>query len=358
MSSQLRVKKILKNFSSYEPDEIEYSYRLNANESPFDETLQILESLSKSKKKAYLKANAINRYPDPYQKELRKRVSKLHGVNLNQIIFGNGSDELILYLLLALTGKTTNIIHLNPSFSMYKILSSATGNNPIKVNLDSNFQIDINDMLKKIKKYNPDLIFIPTPNNPTGNSFHQEDIKKIIKSSKGLVVIDEAYADYSSHSYLPILKRNSNLLIMKTMSKVGFASLRLGYLIGNSKIISEINKIRLPYNISTLSQLIACDYFDNQKSIKRKIQIIKSERTRLVKFLEDRTNFDVYPTDSNFILIRTTKSKSLNNFLKTQSIILRSFNSNKELKNCLRITVGSPKENNKLIRAISAFIVK
>ena len=97
----------------------------------------------------------------------------------------------------------------------------------------------------------------------------EEDIKKIIKSSKGLVVIDEAYADYSSHSYLPMLKRNSNLLIMKTMSKVGFASLRLGYLIGNSKIISEINKIRLPYNISTLSQLIACDYFDNQKSIKK-----------------------------------------------------------------------------------------
>tara|TARA_B100000029_G_scaffold119241_1_gene112462 strand:- start:80057 stop:81133 length:1077 start_codon:yes stop_codon:yes gene_type:complete len=358
LSSKIRIKKNLKNFTAYEPDEIDYLFRLNANESPFDETKTILARLSKTKNRNYLKTNSVNRYPDPSQNQLRKKVSKFHGINQNQIIFGNGSDELILYLLLALTGKTTNIIHLNPSFSMYKILSSATGNNPIKVNLDSNFQIDINDMLTKIKKYNPDLIFIPTPNNPTGNSFRQEDIKKIIKSTKGLVVIDEAYADYSSHSYLPMLKRNKNLLIMKTMSKVGFASLRLGYLIGNSKIISEINKIRLPYNISTLSQLIACDYFDNQKSIKRKIQIIKSERTRLVKFLQDKTNFEVYPTDSNFILIRTTKSKSLNNFLKTQSIILRSFNSNKELKNCLRITVGSPKENNKLIRAISAFIVK
>ena len=358
MKYKLRIKQSLKNFDSYVPDEIDFLFRLNANESPFDETQSIIENLSAKTKKKFLELNSINRYPDPNQNILRQKTSKFYKVNQNQIIFGNGSDELILYLLLVLTGKTATIIHLEPSFSMYKILSSATGNRTIKVDLDKNFQINMRDMLIKIKKYNPDLIFIPTPNNPTGNSFNQEDIKKIIKSSKGLVVIDEAYADYSSHSYLPMLKRNSNLLIMKTMSKVGFASLRLGYLIGNSKIISEINKIRLPYNISTLSQLIACDYFDNQKSIKRKIQIIKSERTRLVKFLEDRTNFDVYPTDSNFILIRTTKSKSLNNFLKTQSIVLRSFNSNKELKNCLRITVGSPKENNKLIRAISAFIVK
>ena len=358
MKYKLRIKQSLKNFDSYVPDEIDFLFRLNANESPFDETQSIIENLSAKTKKKFLELNSINRYPDPNQNILRQKTSKFYKVNQNQIIFGNGSDELILYLLLVLTGKTSTIIHLEPSFSMYKILSSATGNRTIKVDLDKNFQINMRDMLIKIKKYNPDLIFIPTPNNPTGNSFNQEDIKKIIKESKGLVVIDEAYADYSSYSYLPMLKRNSNLLIMKTMSKVGFASLRLGYLIGNSKIISEINKIRLPYNISTLSQLIACDYFDNQKSVKKKIQVIKSERTRLVKFLEDRTNFDVYPTDSNFILIRTTKSKSLNNFLKTKSIIVRSFNSNKELKNCLRITVGLPKENNKLIRAISAFIVK
>ena len=358
MSSKIRIKKNLKNFTAYEPDEIDYLFRLNANESPFDETKTILTRLSKTKNRNYLKTNSVNRYPDPSQNQLRKKVSKFHGINQNEIIFGNGSDELILYLLLVLTGKSSTIIHLEPSFSMYKILSLATGNKAIKLNIDKNFQINIRDMIKKIKKNNPDLIFIPTPNNPTGNSFKHDDIKEIIKQSRGIVVIDEAYADYSSYSYLPMLKRNKNLLIMKTMSKVGFASLRLGYLIGNSKIISEINKIRLPYNISTLSQLIACDYFDNQKTMKKKIEIIKRERSRLVKFLNEKTNFHVYPTDSNFVLIKTIQSKSLNNFLKTKSIILRSFNSNEKLKNCLRITIGLPKENNKLIRAISSFVAK
>jgi|TARA_B100000959_G_scaffold287590_1_gene374641 histidinol-phosphate aminotransferase len=355
---KLRIKQSLKNFNSYVPDEIDFLFRLNANESPFDDTENILRNLYRKNNRRYLQSNSINRYPDPIQKDLRKKVSSFHGVNQNQIVFGNGSDELILYLLLVLTGRTSKVMYLEPSFSMYKILTAAVGLKGIKVELNKNFQIDIANMISKIRKDDPDLIFIPTPNNPTGNSFDPDDIKKIIKTSKGLVIIDEAYADYSTQSYFPLLKKNENLLIMRTMSKIGFASLRLGYLVGDKKIINEINKIRLPYNISTLSQVIASDYFVNQQLSKQKITIIKKERIKLMDFLNKFSKVQTFESDSNFILIRLKESKSLNNFLRKNNIIVRSFDSHKRLQNCLRLTVGLPSENKKLMSTFSKFIKK
>jgi histidinol-phosphate aminotransferase len=355
---KLRIKKSLKNFDSYVPDEIDYLFRLNANESPFNETEKILTNFFEKKNQKYLKANSINRYPDPIQKDLRKKVSSFHQVNSNQIVFGNGSDELILYLLLTLTGKSSKVMYLEPSFSMYKILTAATGLKGIEVELDSNFQINITNMILKIKKEDPDLIFIPTPNNPTGNSFDTDDVKTIIETAKGVVVIDEAYADYSSYSYLPLIKKNKNLLIMRTMSKIGFASLRLGYIIGDKRIINEINKIRLPYNISTLSQIIATDYFINYKSMQKNIQIIKKERLKLTNFLGKFSQIKTFKSDSNFILFKMKKSRSLDNFLRKKNIIIRNFSSNKRLQNCIRLTVGLPSENKKLISAVSEFMKK
>ena len=358
MQYKLRIKKSLKNFHSYVPDEIDYLFRLNANESPFNETRKILTSLFEKNNQKYLKSNSINRYPDPSQKNLRKKVSNFHKVNLNQIVFGNGSDELILYLLLTLTGKTSKVMYLEPSFSMYKILTAAIGLKGVKVELDNNFQIDIKTTILKIRKEDPDLIFIPTPNNPTGNSFNIDDVKKIIEIAKGLVIVDEAYAGYSNYTYLPLLKKNKNLLIMKTMSKIGFASLRLGYIVGDKRIIDEINKIRLPYNISTLSQVIASDYFINYKSMQKKIEIIKEERLKLTNFLNKFSQIKTFESDSNFILFKIKESRSLNNFLRKKNIIVRNFSSNKRLQNCLRLTVGLPSENKKLMSTISKFMKK
>ena len=207
-------------------------------------------------------------------------------------------------------------------------------------------------------KEDPDLIFIASPNNPTGNSFDKSDIIEIIKSSKGLVVIDEAYSDYSSDSCLSLLKKNKNLLIMKTMSKIGFAALRLGYLIGDKQILNAVNKIRLPYNISSISQLVATDFFKNSKLLEKQIEVVKKERSKVFNFLSRIQNLKVFESDSNFILFEVKKSKRLFELLKKENIIVKNFPKNNKLENCLRVSIGLPKENKRFMSVVSSFLVK
>lgn len=355
MDFKIRLSKSLRNFSSYVPDKVNYKIRLNSNESPFNESNNFLLNLVY---KRVFKSSSINRYPDSSQAALKKEVSQFYGFKSNQILFGNGSDELILYLLLALTGKTSKVLYLEPSFSMYKILTKALGLKGIGVSLNSDFSLNLAKVLLKIKKEDPDLIFIASPNNPTGNSFDKSDIIEIIKSSKGLVVIDEAYSDYSSDSCLSLLKKNKNLLIMKTMSKIGFAALRLGYLIGDKQILNAVNKIRLPYNISSISQLVATDFFKNSKLLEKQIEVVKKERSKVFNFLSRIQNLKVFESDSNFILFEVKKSKRLFELLKKENIIVKNFPKNNKLENCLRVSIGLPKENKRFMSVVSSFLVK
>ena len=358
MEKKIRLKKYLKDFRPYKADEINYAYRLNANELPYG--YEEIFNLTK-KEKAFLNQidiKNINRYPDPLQKKLQHLMLNNYKLKTGQILLGNGSDELILYLLLTLTGKTSKVLYMDPSFSMYKILTKGLGLKGIEVPLTSEFQLDIKNILKKIRLNNPDLIFIASPNNPTGNSFDKRDILEIVHSSKGIVVIDEAYADYSSDSCLGLLKKNKNLLIMKTMSKIGFASLRLGFILGSKEVISNIDKLRLPYNISTFSQLVAYKFFQKPSIINKHIKEVKIERLDLRNFLETFDQLKVFDSDSNFILIRLKKAKALFNFLKKKKIIVKSFFHEKKLSDCLRITIGTPNENKKLKSCIRIFFKK
>ena len=358
MLNKIRLKKSLKTFEAYSADETNYSFRLNANEFPFD--YDEIFNLTK-KEKAFLNEiniRNINRYPDPFQKELRSIILNNYNLKKGQILFGNGSDELILYILLTLTGKTSKVLYLDPSFSMYKILTKGLGLKGIGVPLTSEFKLNLKKVIKEIRLNDPDVIFIASPNNPTGNSFKKEDIIKIIECSKGIVVIDEAYSDYSSTSCIDLLRKNKNLLIMKTMSKIGFASLRLGFLLGDRAVISSINKLRLPYNISTFSQIIAYKFFQKPSVINGYIEEIKDQRTQLYDFLKTLPELKVFDSDSNFILIKLKKSKELYKFLTKKNIIIKNFFSVVRLQDCLRITIGTSKENKKLISSIRHFFKK
>lgn len=358
MASKLRLRKSLKGFSSYSADQIDYSYRLNANELPFE--YREIFSLTPSEEKIFKKNKItdINRYPDSFQNDLKKNILKFYKLKKGQILFGNGSDELILYVLLTLTGKTSKVLYLEPSFSMYKILTKGLGLKGVGVPLKPNFELNLPKVLQNIKMHDPDVIFIASPNNPSGNKFNKNELLEIVKNSKGIVVIDEAYSEYSQDSYVSFLKSNKNLLIMKTMSKIGFASLRLGFLLGDDDVIDCIEKMRLPYNISTFSQLIANKFYQNPSVIDGHIKTIKEQRSIMSSFLKSFPDIEVFASDSNFILIRTNKSLLLFNFLKANNLIVKNFPKEKKLLDCLRVTVGKPKDNARFMSLISKFYKK
>ena len=276
---------------------------------------------------------------------MRDLIAKHYKVNKNQISLFNGSDELILNLLLSLTGKSESVLTFQPSFSMYKILTKSLGMKCLEVPLTQNYDIDLLKTLAVLDQADPDLIFIASPNNPTSNSFVKEKIFQILTKAKGLVVIDEAYSEYK------------NLVIMKTMSKIGFASLRLGFLIANKEVVNTVNKIRLPYNVSTLSQLIAQDYFLNIKKYKNQIQNVIHERIKLTERLKKHKELKVTHSDSNFLFIEYFKTKKLYNFLKTKNINIKIF-SDKKLINNFRVTIGTEKENNALLKYLAIFLKK
>lgn len=325
----------------YEAKEVPCKVKLDANESPY----------SLPAEKIFLTKNFfsdLNRYPDPEARELKKAVSKALKVNTENMLFGNGSDELIYYLITTFGGP---ILYPAPTFSMYRIISQALGEKNIVIPLNKDFDIDIDKMLSAIKKYKPKLIFLSSPNNPTGNCFSAEGILKIIESSKGIVVVDEAYQPFSSgKGFLPLLKDYKNLAILRTLSKIGFASLRIGYLIADKGLIHEVNKVRLPFNLNALSQAIAVEAFRSKKIIESHIKAIVSERERLLKELGNITGVMPYHSEANFILFKVDSADSVFQNLIKEGVLIRNIAS--YIKDSLRVTIGTPEENDIFLTAL------
>ncbi len=322
----------------YEAKEIPCKVKLDANESPY------CIDITPDKKVL----QRLNRYPDPEAKELKKTISKNLKINIENILLGNGSDELIYYLIIAFGGP---VLYPVPTFSMYGIISQALGEKNIRIPLNKDFDLDIDKMLTAIKKYNPKLIFLSSPNNPTGNCFSAESILKIIEASKGIVVVDEAYQPFSSEKgFLPLLKDYKNLAILRTLSKIGFASLRVGFLIADEGLINEVNKVRLPFNLNSVSQAMAMEAFKNKDVIESQIKNITSERERLFEELSKINNVSPYPSEANFILFRTKNADIVFEKLIKNGVLVRNLSS--AVKDSLRVTVGTPEENNFFIKAL------
>jgi histidinol-phosphate aminotransferase len=327
----------IRSLKPYEAKEIPCKVKLDANESPY--SAFSVQRLAFSVEKIF---KTLNRYPDPEVRELKKAVSKALKVNMENILFGNGSDELIYYLITTFGGP---ILYPKPTFSMYGIISQALGEKSVNMPLNKDFDIDIDKMLSAIKKYKPKLIFLSSPNNPTGNCFSAEKILKIIEASNGIVVIDEAYQLFASEKgFLSLLKDYKNLAILRTLSKIGFASLRIGYLMADKNLIKEVNKVRLPFNINALSQAIAVEAFNSKKIIDSQINAITAERERLFNELSSMNGVKPYPSESNFILFRVENADKVFSSLLKQGVLVRNLNN--IVKSSLRVTVGTPEENN------------
>jgi|WetSurMetagenome_2_1015567.scaffolds.fasta_scaffold00115_9 histidinol-phosphate aminotransferase len=332
----------IRSLKSYGAKEIRCKVKLDANESPFSPLPA--EKLAANGKLL----PPLNRYPDPEGKELKKILAKQLGVSANKILLGNGSDEIISCLITTIGGPVMFPV---PTFSMYGIISAALGEKTIAVPLDKEFDLDTEKILAAIKKEKPKLVFLSSPNNPTGNCFSSDRISKIIRASVGIVVVDEAYLPFAGRKgFLPMLRDFPNLVILKTMSKIGFAALRLGYMIADEAITSELEKVRLPYNVNSLSQAVAVMGMKNPGLMEKQTREVVSERERLMKALSSIAGVKTFPSEANFILFRTPDADITFDILLKHGILIK--NMNMAIPNSMRVTVGNRKENDLFINAL------
>jgi histidinol-phosphate aminotransferase len=299
--------------------------------------------------------NGVNRYPDPQQKNLKLALSKIKRVPSTQILLGNGSDEVLDLLFRAFCEPNKdNVITLPPTYGMYGVLANLNAIENREVLLNEDFEPQIDKILANVDS-NTKMIFLCSPNNPTGNSFVDESIVTLLKNFNGIVVLDEAYIDFSEkESWLQEINDYPNLVITQTLSKAyGMAGIRLGILYASIEIITVLNKIKPPYNINILTQSKALEYINNQEVIQNQIAAIKNQRNLVYGQLLN-TNFvkEIYRTDANFILCKVDDAnKRYNQFLENR-IVIRNRTKDPLCENCLRITIGTELENEKLIEVL------
>jgi len=300
-------------------------------------------------------ANAtFNRYPDSGAVQLKARLREVMRIPSGmEVLVGNGSDELIQSLMLATARPGASVLGLEPSFVMFRLIAAFCGMRFVEVPLNRDFDIDVERVLGAVAEHQPPLIFIAYPNNPTGNLFDPHALARIIQAAPGIVVLDEAYHAFAGQTFMPRLIDFPNLLIMRTLSKLGLAGLRLGVLVGARPWLVHVDKVRLPYNVNVLTQLIAEKVLQRQDLLEQQAALIKAERGRLFGELADIAGVQTFPSDANFILFRIAGANEVFAGLKKRGILIKSLHeTHPALEQCLRVTVGTPEENSKFLGAL------
>ncbi|WP_306350117.1 histidinol-phosphate transaminase [Flavobacterium sp. '19STA2R22 D10 B1'] len=332
------VRENIKRLKSYSSARDEFETKnetmifLDANENPFD--------------------TGVNRYPDPLQLQLKNKLATMKGITASEILLGNGSDEVLdLLLRVFCEPNQDNIITLPPTYGMYKVLAEINALENREVVLTSDYQPNVEQILKIIDNRTK-IIFLCSPNNPTGNSFSEKNILEILNQFQGIVVVDEAYIDFSTQeSWLKKRKQYPNLVIVQTLSKAyGMAGIRLGIAYASTEIITLLNKIKPPYNINIQTQKIALDKLNNLEIIQNEINAIIESKVTLLKVLDSvKWIAEIYPTDANFVLIKVDNATLRYQQLLEKRIVIRNRSSDFGCENCLRITIGTKEENEYLI---------
>lgn len=331
--------------------------KLDAMENPYPWPPELRDAWQ-----ARLREVAVNRYPDPQAQALKARLRQAMNIPASaELLLGNGSDEIIQMLALAVGGPGRVLLTPEPGFVMFRLIATLTGTGYHSVPLRADFSLDDDAMLAAIAEQRPALIFLATPNNPTGNRFAAETLRRVIEATPGLVVVDEAYYPFCDGDCLNWLDEYPNLLVMRTVSKLGLAGLRLGLLAGAKAWLDEIEKTRLPYNINVLTQLSAEFALAHAEVFAAQAAIICSEREKLAAALIRILQFTVYPSDANFILWRAPAGQAgvIHAALKAAGILIKNLDgSHALLADCLRVTVGKPEENTAFLHALKAAIAQ
>lgn len=342
----------IKNLVPYEPVSGSYKIRLDANECTLNYDVEFMKTVDKA-----VHNIDFNRYPDPCCVELRKSFSDFYGLNYKNVTVGNGSDELIFLIESAFLQKGEKILVFSPDFSMYEFYSKITENQCFKFNKNEDLNIDIDKLIDTVNSNEISLVIFSNPCNPTGQGISKSEAHKLVNSVNSLVVLDEAYMDFwdEENSLLKEVNEYSNLIIFRTASKaLGSAALRLGFAVADETITKAIAAVKSPYNVNSVSQAIGCELYKNKDFLINRINTIVqntkklyNEMVRVSKLTDD---FYVYPTKTNFVLIKTGFSKELWEYLKTESIAVRW------MGEFIRITSGTDDEINSTVSAIEQFV--
>ncbi|QID33367.1 histidinol-phosphate transaminase [Pampinifervens florentissimum] len=341
------ISKRVRELAPYKTETTEAKVRLSSNEL----SLQLPEDV---KKRIGEEVSRIpfNRYPDPEARELKEVIALRFGVKPENIVLGNGSDELIYYLSIAVGEFSSGVFCPVPTFSMYSISAQVLGRERIEVRLNEEFDIDLQKSLEVIRKKKPALAYFAYPNNPTGNCFSEEGIRAI-RNQGVFTIVDEAYYHYSGKTFLKEALEREDTVVLRTLSKIGMAGLRVGILIGKEEVVKEINKIRLPFNITYPSQVIAVLILrDFYHIIEEAIQTVISERQRVYKEMLKMEGIRVYPSEANFIFFKSLylSGDELYKRLLRKGVLVRNFSY--MVANCLRVSIGEREENDAFLQAL------
>lgn len=321
--------------------------KLDAMENPYPLPAQMRRELGE-----FLSRVDLNRYPDPTGRKLRELLAQKMRVPAGmEILLGNGSDELIQIVTFACARAGAAMMFPAPTFVMYAMNATLSGMKALRYELREDYTLDGEAMVAKVKSEQPALIFIAYPNNPTGVLYPEEDVLAVLRAAQGLVVLDEAYHVFACKSFMPWLAEFPNLVVMRTVSKLGLAGIRLGYLVGRPEWICEFNKVRQAYNVSVLTQAAATFVLERLEVLEQQAAKVIAERAGLGKALAAMAGVTVYPSEANFFLVRVPDADRSYQVLLRQGVLVRNLNG-PGLKNCLRITVGTPDENRILLTAM------
>ncbi len=343
----MELKKLLRknitNLKPYSSARDEYTGEamvfLDANENPFNEP--------------------YNRYPDPLQRELKKKIALIKNTSAENIFLGNGSDEPIDLLIRAFCEPgRDNIITMDPTYGMYRVAADINNVQVKTVSLTESFDIIAQELLEKVDE-NTKLIFLCSPNNPTANSLNTEEIQKIIDEFEGLVIIDEAYVDFApGKSFLPKIEKCQNLVILQTFSKAwGMAGIRLGMAFASEEIISILNKIKYPYNLNILTQKKAIELVEKTEDVQKWVKLIVAERAKMSELIKEFPFvIKVFPSETNFILVKMHDATGIYNYLVEKGIVVRNRSKIHLCDDSLRLTIGSSQENATLLQALKDLV--
>lgn len=339
----------IRALSAYHVQDAAGSIKLDAMENPWTWPDALREEWV-----TLLRQTDVNRYPDPAARALTDRLAETMGVPEGmRVLLGNGSDEIIQMLGMALAAPGRCVLSVDPGFVMYRMIATFCGMPYVGVPLRAeDFSLDVPALLQAMEEWQPAIVYLACPNNPTGNLFDELAVRKIIEAAPGLVVVDEAYAPFASTTFMKVLGEYDNLLVMRTISKMGLAGLRLGFLAGPTAWLDEVDKVRLPYNINVLTQMSAEFALRHKAVFDEQTACIRTERARLAEALATLPGVVVFPSEANFLLVRTpaTRASAWFEGLKVRGILVKNLHgAHPLLDDCLRITVGRPGENDRVV---------
>ena len=344
----------LAGLEPYDPKYLPADTLLSANENPSDVEEELRREIMRE-----IRRVPLNRYPDPLANDLRDLIAEANGLDRGQVLVGNGGDELLFNLALAWGGPGRTFLNLPPTFSVYAANARLTGTETVDVPRRPDFSIDEDAVLARVAEGDIDFMVVTSPNNPTGKLADGAFVARLLAATDALVMVDEAYFEFSRRTVRPLLAEHENLVVLRTFSKAfSLAGARLGYLLGSEDVIREFIKVRQPYSVDAVSQAIARTVFRNRAKFEPAIQAIIDERARLLDGLSRIPGVEAFPSDANYVLFRIANAGAVWQNLFERGVLVRDFSSAPLLEDCLRVTVGTAQENDAFLAALKDAALK